>query len=163
MHRHRTPEDPDELARLDGAVLMLLVDPDDHRPWSEAEIAREISSPGSIPECLERLRDGGLVHLCCGLVSATHAAVRCDEIDQGRGPCEAQRSLEDSVLALMFDRAQGEDSFSRRDVVAALGEDRRVAIIDALDSMRGAGVIDRSDELVKPSRAALSYSRIEMA
>ncbi len=162
MHRHRTPDDPDELARLDGAVLMLLVGPDDHRPWSETEIAREISSPGSIPECLKRLRDGGLVHLCCGLVSATHAAVRCDEIDQGRGPCEAQRSLEDAILALMLDRPEGEDSFSRRDVVAVLGENRRVAVIDALDSMRGAGVIDRSDELVKPSSAALSYSRIEM-
>ncbi len=163
MHRHRTPDYPDELARLAGAVLMLLVGPDDHRPWSETEIAREISSPGSVPECLERLRDDGLVHLCCNLVSATHAAVRCDEIDQGRGPCEAQRSLEDAILALMLDRAEDDPSFSRRDVIAALGEDRRVAIIDALDSMRGAGVIDGSDELVRPSCAALSYSRIDMA
>lgn len=162
MHRHRTPDYPDELARLAGAVLVLLVGPNDHRPWSATEIAREVSSPGSVPECLERLRDGGLVHLCCGLVIATHAAVRCDEIDQGRGPCEAQRSLEDAILALMLDRAEDDPSFSRRDVVALLGEDRRVAIIDALDSMRGAGVIDHSGELVKPSRAALSYSRIEM-
>jgi hypothetical protein len=52
---------------------------------------------------------------------------------------------------------------SRREVIAALGEDRRVTIIDALDSMRGTGVIDRAGELVKPSRAALSYSRIDMA
>ena len=163
MHRHRTPDYPDELARLAGAILVLLVDPDDHRPWSETEIAREISTPGSVPECLERLRDDGLVHLCCGLVSATHAAVRCDEIDQGRSPCDAQRSLEDAILALLLDRTQGHHSFSRQDVVAMLGEDRRVAIIDALDSMRGAGVIDRSGELVKPSRAALSYSRIDMA
>lgn len=162
MHRHRTPDVPDELARLDGAVLGLLVDPDDHRPWSEPEIAREISTPGSVPECLERLRDSGLVHLYCGLVSATRAAMRCDEIDQGRGPCEAQRSLENAILALMLDRTEEKASLSRQDVVAELGGDRRVAIIDALDSMRGAGVIDRSDELVKPSRAALSYSRIDM-
>jgi hypothetical protein len=162
MYRHRTPGYPDELARLAGAVLVLLVDPDDHRPWSETEIAREISTPGSIPECLERLRDDGLVHRCCGLVIATHAAVRCDEIDDGRCSCEAQRSLEDAILALMLGRAEDDASFSRQDVVAVLGEDRRVAVIDALDSMCGAGVIDRSGELVKPSRAALSYSRIEM-
>jgi hypothetical protein len=70
--------------------------------------SREISTPWSIPECLERLRDGGLVHPYYGLASATHAAVRCDEIDQGRGSCEAQRSLEDAILALMLDRAEGE-------------------------------------------------------
>ncbi|MGC2372387.1 MAG: hypothetical protein WA484_00790 [Solirubrobacteraceae bacterium] len=95
-------------------------------------------------------------------MSATRAAMRCDEIDQGRGPCEAQRSLENAILALMLDRTEEKASLSRQDVVAELGGDRRVAIIDALDSMRGAGVIDRSDELVKPSRAALSYSRIDM-
>ncbi|HTA97357.1 MAG TPA: hypothetical protein VK730_06900 [Solirubrobacteraceae bacterium] len=164
MHRHRTPEDHDELARLDGAVLGLLVDPDDHRPWSETEIAREISTPGSVPECLERLRDGGLVHrCCCGLVVASHAATRCYDIEQGHGPREEQRSLEDMILGLALEHPVSEGPPSREDFVAELGDDRRLTIIDALDSLRGAGLIDRSGEFVTPSRAARTYSQIAIA
>jgi hypothetical protein len=159
MHRHRTPDEPNEFARLDGAVLGLLVDPDDHRPWSETEIAREISTPGSVPECLERLRDNGLAHHYCGLVSATHAAVRCYEIDQGHGPREEQRSLEDVILALALKRSDTEI----QDFVVELGGDRRLAILDALDSLRGAGLVDRSDEVVTLSRAARAYSQLEIA
>lgn len=163
MPHNRTPDAPDESGRLDGAIIGLLAGPERQRPWSEDEIARELSTPGEVRERLDCLCESELVHRFCGLVSITRAAVRCDEIDQGFGPCERQRSLEDMILALLLDRAEAEASLSRQDLVAILGEDRKVAILDALDSMRGAGVIDCSDELVKPSRAALSYSRLKVA
>jgi hypothetical protein len=109
---------------------------------------------------LERLRDEGLVHYYCGLVSATHAAVRCYDINQGHGSREEQRSLEDMILALALKCSDAETPFSRQDLVVELGGDRRLAILDALDSLRGAGLIERPGEAVTPSRPAKDYSQL---
>jgi len=73
-------------AYLDRAVLGLLLDIDKQRPWSEAEIAREISTPGHVPASLKRLRTAGLIHRWNDLVTASRAAVRLT-------PCVAASSI----------------------------------------------------------------------
>jgi hypothetical protein len=49
MLDQRSSTESDAHAYLDRAVLGLMLDIDQQRPWSEAEIAREISTPGHVP------------------------------------------------------------------------------------------------------------------
>jgi hypothetical protein len=43
MHEHRTSEGLKEHARLDGAVLNLMLDSERQRPWTEDELARTLA------------------------------------------------------------------------------------------------------------------------
>jgi hypothetical protein len=161
MYRHRSSEVVDEFIRLDRTILGLLVDPDDQRPWSEMEIAREISTPGHVRDSLERLRHAGLVHRYSGLVSATHAAARMYEIDQSSyGLCEQDRGFERVVLAVLLAHLDTEPPLSQQDVVGETSREGGMEITDALDSLGAAGLVDRSGGLVWPSRAARRYSQI---
>lgn len=83
---------------MDRAVLNLMLDLERQRPWSTAEVARMISTPGHVPGSIERLRSAGLVH-CWGeqLACASHPSVRFFELsqDENLSPDEV---LEGAVL-----------------------------------------------------------------
>jgi hypothetical protein len=82
MLDQRSSTESEAHAYLDRAVLGLMLDIDQQRPWSEAEIAREISTPGHVPASLKRLRTAGLIHRWNDLVTASRSAVRAHEITQ---------------------------------------------------------------------------------
>jgi hypothetical protein len=71
----------DEEARIDGAIMEVLLDVDDQRPWLVADLAREIGDPIEAADGLVRLVRAGLVHrLDDGFVLPSRAAVRAVEI-----------------------------------------------------------------------------------
>jgi hypothetical protein len=86
MPDQRSSIESEAHAYLDRGVLGLLLDIDKQRPWSEAEIAREISTPGHVPASLKRLRTAGLIHRWNDLVTASRSAVRFHEITQSGDP-----------------------------------------------------------------------------
>lgn len=52
MHHQGIQEGSDDLAHLDRAILGLVLDIDQQRPWSEAEITRAISTLDISPTVL---------------------------------------------------------------------------------------------------------------
>ena len=86
MPDNRSSTESEAHALLDQAVLQLMLDRDRQRPWSEAEIARMISTPGHVPASLKRLRTAGLIHRWNDLATASHAAVYFHEITQSIDP-----------------------------------------------------------------------------
>ncbi len=62
----------------DRALLGVLVDSAQQRPWSVDEIEREIGS--GTTDCLDMLYAAGLIHRLDGFVWATRAALVSDEI-----------------------------------------------------------------------------------
>jgi hypothetical protein len=106
MFDQRSSTESEAHAFLDRAILGLLLDDDKQRPWSEVEIAREISTPGHVPASLKRLRTGGLVHRWNDLVTATRSAVRFHEITQSGDPASAEERRHDkAVLESLLARA----------------------------------------------------------
>jgi hypothetical protein len=79
--RHDTSRaSADEDARIQRAILALLLDPDAQRPWSIAEIERETEDRVATVDALAHLRAAGLVHGCGQFVTATRAAVHMDRL-----------------------------------------------------------------------------------
>lgn len=67
----------DDEARVDAAVLDLLLHGETAGPWAEEELTREIGGRVAIADSLTRLAGAGLVHrLAGGFVFASRAAVR---------------------------------------------------------------------------------------
>jgi hypothetical protein len=64
--------------QTDAAILGLLINDGNHRPWSVDEIVREIG--WDTTDSLNRLYGAGLIHRQEGFVWATRAAVMVDEI-----------------------------------------------------------------------------------
>ncbi len=62
----------------DRAILGLLIDEDCQRPWSVAEIEREIGHDAA--DGIARLHGAGLAHRLDGFVWATRAAVAADQL-----------------------------------------------------------------------------------
>lgn len=158
MCDNRTPDFSEEHASLDRAVLNLMLDIERQRPWSTAEIARMISTPGHVPASVERLRSAGLVH-CFGeqLACASHASVRFFELSQ-----ERERSAEDQfecrVLEGILARTGEDGSWTpelkiHRAFGAKKGE-RTLRVTDALASLDASGLIERRVEKVLASEHA---------
>ncbi len=163
MHRQTSPEGSEELsiARLEWAILGLLVTPHNQRPWSEDEIARAISTPGDVHEAIKRLRTIGLVHHWNRMVSATYAAVRHEEITQepDDNPVRtAELLMEHSILHVLM-RTNGVLPMSEKDIRRALGAKKKnkLDILDAINRLDGAGLVDRPGGLVVPSPAAVRF------
>jgi hypothetical protein len=71
----------EEDARQDWGVLTRLIRPDDQRPWSVAELIREVRSEVAARDSIGRLVRSGLIHLTSdGLVFPTRAALHYTEI-----------------------------------------------------------------------------------
>lgn len=133
-------------AYLDRAVLGLLIDIDKQRPWSEAEIAREISTPGHVPASLKRLRTAGLIHRWNDLVTAPRAAVRAHEITQSaEDPASAEERHHDKAVldSLLVRASDGQRPLSEEEMWEAFGAketQQKLVITDALNRLDAAGL-----------------------
>ncbi len=150
-------------ARLEWAILGLLVTPYNQRPWSEDEIARAISTPGDVHEAVKRLQKIGLVHRWNRMVSATYAAVRSDEIDQEYDHADnpvlaSDRRTEGEILHVLM-QTNGVLPMSEKDLRRALRvkKKNKLDVIDAVNRLDGAGLVDRPGGLVVPSAAAIRF------
>jgi hypothetical protein len=165
MHTQTNPGESEEFARLEWAILGLLVTPYQQRPWSEAEIERTISTPGNVREAVERLRRVGLVHRWGNMVSATCAAVRSEEITQEHNDnpmIEEDRRMEGEILYVLM-RTKDVLPMSEKDIRRALRikKKRKLAVIDGLDHLDAAGLIDRPGGLAVPTDAAVRFDYID--
>jgi hypothetical protein len=69
----------EEDERGQKAVLSLLLQPKDQRPWSVAEVERELEEI-AVADAIAALHAAGLLHRCGEFVFATHAAVSMDRL-----------------------------------------------------------------------------------
>lgn len=65
---------------MERAVLTMLLDDAQQRPWSIAEVQRAIGDDGQAQDALTNLHADGLVHRLGDFVFASRAAGRVDEI-----------------------------------------------------------------------------------
>lgn len=165
MHTQRKQAESKEFARLDRAILGLLVTPDNQRPWSEAEIERKISASGNVAASLDRLHRTGLVHHWNGMVSATHAAVRFEDTTQSEDPgSEFERRHENAVLEVLLSSGSShENPTPEKEIQRVLDAQKtkhKLAITDALTRLDGAGLVERRGELAFASPAAVRFDQI---
>jgi hypothetical protein len=71
----RIPDPACDEARIDWAILNLLIDGDDQRPWSIEEVIHEHGNQRDALDGLDRLHGKGLIHRIDGFIFATRAAV----------------------------------------------------------------------------------------
>jgi len=132
------------------------------RPWSEAEVARIISTPGHVPASFKRLRVAGLIHRWNDLATASHAAVYFHEITQSTDPdAEDEHHYDSAVLEGLLARGDdGEGPLSEQDIWDAFGakkKKQKLDITDALDRLNGAGLIERRGGRSIASSSHLTY------
>ncbi len=162
MLDQRSSTESEAHAYLDRAVLGLMLDTDQQRPWSEAEIAREISTPGHVPASLKRLRTAGLIHRWNDLVTASRSAVRFHEITQSADdPASAdERHHDKAVLESLLVRASdGQGPLSEDEIWESSSADK-LAITDALNRLDAAGLIERRGGKAIASEVATHFDRI---
>ncbi|HEV3321409.1 MAG TPA: hypothetical protein VG147_04360 [Solirubrobacteraceae bacterium] len=165
MLDQRSSTESEAHAFLDRAILGLLLDDDKQRPWSEAEIAREITAPGHVPASLKRLRTGGLVHRWNDLVTATRSAVRSHEITQSGDPTSAEERHHDKAVleSLLVRASDGQRPLSEDELCEAFGAEetqQKLAITDALNRLDAAGLIERRGGRAIASEVAAYFDRI---
>jgi hypothetical protein len=164
MHTQSSSEESKEFDRLDGAILGLLVEPDHQRPWAEHEIARAITLPGDVQAGLDRLHSSGLIHRWNGMVSASYPSVRFEDSTQtDESPADFEREHENTVLEVLLSNVPHQIPMSRDEIERALGaedQDHRIAIYDAVARLDLAGLVDRKDELVFVTPAAVRFDQI---
>jgi hypothetical protein len=165
MLDQRSSTESEAHAFIDRAILGLLLDDDKQRPWSEAEIAREISAPGHVPASLKRLRTGGLVHRWNDLVTATRSAVHSHEITQSSDPASAEERHHDKAVleSLLVRASDGQRPISEDELCEAFGASetqQKLAITDALNRLDAAGLIERRGGRTIASEVAAYFDRI---
>ena len=159
--QHR--ENPEDAGALDNALLELMLD--NPRPWSEAELARTTILPGDIPSALARLSYDGLVNRWGDLASPTFAAARFFGIHHDASEPEDERMREFAVLeALLARTGNGKRrvSITRKALLRSMRVKKksRLAFIDAIASLRTAGLLEVADKRLLLSRAALRFDQI---
>jgi len=165
MLDQRSSTESEAHAFIDRAILGLLLDDDKQRPWSEAEIAREISAPGHVPASLKRLRTGGLVHRWNDLATATRSAVRFHEITQGSDPNSAEERHHDKAVldSLLVRASEGQRPISEDELCEAFGAketQQKLAVTDALNRLDAAGLIERRGGRAIASEVAAYFDHI---
>jgi predicted transcriptional regulator len=163
MPDQRSSTESEAHAHLDRAVLGLLLDIDKQRPWSEAEIAREISTPGHVPASLKRLRTAGLIHRWNDLVTASRSAVRAHEITQGGDPASAEERHDDKAVleSLLVRASDGQGPLSEEELWETFGaKTKKLAITDALNRLDAAGLIERRGGKAITSEVATYFDQI---
>ena len=68
-------------ARMDAAVLALMLDDDAQRPWADTEVCREVGDDVGASDALDRLEASGLIHRLSGFAWATRPALRAAQIE----------------------------------------------------------------------------------
>ena len=164
MPDQRSSIESEAHAYLDRGVLGLLLDIDKQRPWSEAEIAREISTPGHVPASLKRLRTAGLVHRWNDLVTASRSAVRFHEITQSGDPASAEERHHDKAVleSLLVRASDGQGPLSEEELWEAFSakEQTQLDITDALNRLDAAGLIERRGGKAIASEVATYFDQI---
>lgn len=164
MPDQRSSIESEAHAYLDRGVLGLLLDIDKQRPWSEAEIAREISTPGHVPASLKRLRTAGLIHRWNDLVTASRSAVRFHEITQNGDPASAEERHHDKAVleSLLVRASDGQGPLSEEELWEAFSakEQTQLDITDALDRLDAAGLIERRGGKAIASEVATYFDQI---
>ncbi len=80
MQDQPTPDVAEEDRISESAIFGLISAPDEQRPWSVDEIAREMGDSNATEDGLARLYGAGLIHRCGEFVWATRAALRAEQI-----------------------------------------------------------------------------------
>lgn len=156
--------EPEAHAYLDQAVLQIMLDNERQRPISEAEVARIVSTPGHVPASLKRLRVAGLIHRWNDLATATHAAVYYHEITQSKDPDSRHEHVWDSAVleSLIVRGNDGQGPLSVGDLCRAFStkKKQKLLIIDALDRLEAAGLIERRAGRSIASEVAQTLDRL---
>jgi hypothetical protein len=165
MHEQSSPEKSGEFARLDGAILGLLIYTDTQRPWSDAEVARAVSVPGDVPDGLSRLYRARLIHRWDALVSATRAAVHFSDIRETDDlDTQDDRHMEGRILELLLvPPGHIRTALSDREMRRAIGIKSRktkLTFADAVNRLYRVGLVDRSGGLSSASSAAVRFDQI---
>ena len=166
MLDQRSSTESEAHAFIDRAILGLLLDDDKQRPWSEAEIAREISAPGHVPASLKRLRTAAWS--TAGTTWRPQRAQPCASTRSPRGsdPDSAEERHHDkAVLESLLARAsEGQRPISEDELNEAFGaketQQKLLAITDALDRLDAAGLIERRGGRAIASEVAVYFDRI---
>ena len=66
--------------RTDQAMLALLLTPEEQRPWSLDEVAKEMGEKIDTVDSLARLHAAGLIHRCGEFVFAARAALIAERL-----------------------------------------------------------------------------------
>lgn len=155
--RETTPEE----AVLDRALLDLMLQTS--HPWTEAELARAVSSGGEVPAALARLKDDGLINRWGEFAAASYAALRVCGINHDHDSASAHEHRDESiVLELMLATTDGSRPLSRQELLRELGKSKqkRNRITDAIERLVAAGLLDSSEGMLFLSRAALRYDQL---
>lgn len=162
MHRHRTPAGLEVHTQIDRAVLDLLLDDENHRPWAEDELGRAVTLPGDIRDALRRLRASRLVHRWNDLVTASRPAVRLHQImHPADGDPVADRQRDGALLEhLLGGSAEGDASPTEAQIYETHGDDGRQTIPDALARLDAACLIERRGGRVIPSEVARRFDEL---
>ncbi|MFI4991866.1 MAG: hypothetical protein ACHQHO_13250 [Solirubrobacterales bacterium] len=78
MPEERTSTPAEEDQQVDHTIVLLLLDPESQRPWSEQEIEREIGC--DVTDSLAQPCAAGLIHRHGSFAWATRAALVADTI-----------------------------------------------------------------------------------
>ncbi|MGA2452091.1 MAG: hypothetical protein ABSG93_01110 [Solirubrobacteraceae bacterium] len=151
---------PDETV-LDRALLDLMLQTS--HPWTEAELARAVSSGGEVPAALARLKDDGLINRWGEFAAASYAALRVCGINHDHDSASAHEHRDESiVLELMLATTDGSRPLSRQELLRELGKSKqkRNRITDAIERLIAAGLLDSSEGMLFLSRAALRYDQL---
>jgi hypothetical protein len=152
-------------ARLDKAVLLIVLDSRLQRPISEAEVARIVRTPGYVSTSFKRLRAAGLIHRWNDLATATHAAAYYHQITQCANPESRQeRHADRTVLGSLLVRGDyGQRPLSEQDlwdVFSAGKKKQKLRITHALDRLDAAGLIERRGGQSVASEVAIAIDRL---
>ena len=151
---------PDETV-LDRALLDLMLQTS--HPWTEAELARAVSSGGEVPAALACLKDDGLINRWGEFAAASYAALRVCGINHDHDSASAHEHRDESiVLELMLATTNGSRPLSRQELLRELGKSKRKhnRITDAIERLIAAGLLDSSEGMLFLSRAALRYDQL---
>ena len=146
---------------LDRALLDLMLQTSP--PWTEAELARAVSSRGEVPAALTRLKDDGLINRWGEFAAASYAALRICGINHDHDSSSAHEHRDESiVLELMLATTGGGRPLSRQELLRELGKSKqkRNRITDAIERLIAAGLLDSSEDMLFLSRAALRYDQL---
>jgi hypothetical protein len=165
MHEQSSPERSGEFARLDGAILGLLIYADTQCPWSDAEVVRAVSVPGDVSDGLSRLYRARLVHRWDALLSTTRAAVYFHDIREADDlDTQDDRHMEGRILELLLvPPGHIRTALSDREMRRAIGIKSRktkLAFSDAVNRLYRVGLVDRSGGLASASSAAVRFDQI---
>ncbi|MHB1569364.1 MAG: hypothetical protein ACYC0H_09180 [Solirubrobacteraceae bacterium] len=162
MPGHRSPDGLSEAARVQHAILNLILDPDRQRPLSDKEIARLIGDAAATEAALAELYKAEIIHRWQQLISATHPAVRYHELAHKRSENSENRHDHLLLELLLEDPEHGHDEATLAGTLAAEDPKLEIDALDALDRLDRAGLIERRGQDIHPARVTLGLDALSL-